>query len=185
MDFSTFAGLLDDLRLPTYPQDETASSYMGQRYSTDIQGRPLDLSSFMSGGYDPVNAPQIKLGMNPNDLSPAMMPYQGAPEGDALSILAQGGSIQNSNIKGFNYGGRAGTELPLSDDMRLALGLQGVSTDVSFGQGQPYGGRFNRADITGIDATLRDLANNREYGAEVKKDFTGNPFVSGFFRQRF
>ena len=184
MDLSTFAGLLDDLRLPSYPQDETASSYMGQRSSTDIQGRPLDLS-FMKGGFDPVYAPQMQLGINPNDLSPAMMPYQGAPEGDALSILAQGGSIQNSSLKGFNYGGRAGTELPLSDDMRLALGLQGASTDITFGQGQPFGGRFNRADITGIDATLRDLANNREYGAEVKKDFTGNPFVSGFFRQRF
>lgn len=185
MDLSTFSGLLDDLRLPSYPQEQAASSYMGQRYSTDIQGSPLDFSSFMKGGYDPVYAPQPQLGMNPNDLSYAMQPYQGAPEGDALSVLAQGGSIQNPTIKGFNYGGRVGTEMPVSDDVRLALGLSGMSNDISYGQGMPWAGRANRADLTGIDATLRDLANNREYGAEVKKDFSGNPFVSGFFRQRF
>ena len=185
MDFSTYAGLLDELRLPSYPQEETANSYMRQRYSTDVQGKPLDFSPFMQGGYDPMFAPVDRLGMNPNDFSSAMQPYQGAQEGDALSILAQGGSIQNSAIKGFNYGGRVGTEMPISNDLRLALGLQGVSSDVTFGQGQPWGGRANRADITGIDATLRDLASNREYGAEVKKDFSGNPLVSGFFRQRF
>lgn len=177
MDLSTLSGLLDELRMPSYPQEQ-------QRYSTDIQGRPLDLS-FMNGGYDPVYAPVDRLGMNPSDLSYAMMPYQGAPEGDALSILAQGGSISNSSVQGFNYGGRVGTEMPLTNNMRLALGLQGASSDVTYGIGEPWGGRANRADITGIDATLRDLANNREYGAEVKKDFSGNPFVSGFFRQRF
>ena len=96
-----------------------------------------------------------------------------------------GGSMQNSNIQGFNYGGRVGTDIPLDEKVRLALGVSGVSSDVSFGQGQSWGGRANRADITGIDATLRDLANNREYGAEVKKDFTGNPFVSLLFKQRF
>lgn len=99
--------------------------------------------------------------------------------------MGGGGSMQNTNVQGFNYGGRLGAEIPLDEKVRLALGVQGTSTDVTFGQGQPWGGRFNRADLTGIDATLRDLANNREYGAEVKKDFTGNPFVSLLFKQRF
>lgn len=126
------------------------------------------------------------LGMNPNDLSRAMMPFQGAPYSESpVSLLGGGGSMQSSDTKGFAMGGRAGVEVPLDERVRIALGIQGVSTDVTYGMGKEYGGRFNRSDITGIDATLKDLAKNREFGAEVKKDFSGNPFVSGFFRQRF
>jgi len=198
MNFGDIAGLLGDFGLQSYPEEQTARSYMAQRASTDIQGVPLDLS-YSRQDFAPVDSPtDIPLGRNPSDFSYAMMPYQGAPEGyvptdfsgteyrqNPVNIMGGGGSMQNSNVQGFNYGGRVGTEIPLDEKVRLALGVSGTSADVTFGQGQPWGGRYNRADITGIDATLRDIANNREYGAEVKKDFTGNPFASLLFRQRF
>lgn len=193
MNFSELEGLLGGLasKLSSYPEEE-------KRVSTDIQGRPLDLS-YSRQDFAPVDIPtNIPLGMNPSDLSYAMMPHQGAPESyvptdfsgqewreSPISLMGGGGSMQNSSVQGFNYGGRLGTEIPLDEKMRIALGVSGTSSDVTFGQGQPWGGRANRADITGIDATLRDLANNREYGAEVKKDFSGNPFVSLLFKQRF
>jgi hypothetical protein len=137
-------------------------------------------------GSSPNMPMRENLGINPSDLSYAMMPYQGAPYSESpVSLLGGGGSMQSANTQGFAMGGRAGLDIPLDEKVRIALGVQGVSTDVTYGMGQEYGGRYNRADITGIDATLRDLAKNREFGAEVKKDFSGNPFVSGFFRQRF
>jgi hypothetical protein len=196
MDEYSLASLLDqlgqsqgiDARLSNYPSEYRAGLLNEIiRNTSGSQVRPVDR---------PTNIP---LGMNPNEMiSQAMLPYQGAPEGYVptdfsgqewrqapINIMGMGGSMQNSNIQGFNYGGRVGTDIPLDEKVRLALGVSGVSSDVSFGQGQSWGGRANRADITGIDATLRDLANNREYGAEVKKDFTGNPFVSLLFKQRF
>ena len=190
MDFSTLEGLLGNLKMPSYPvyaPNDVASEYINQRYSTDIQGKPLYFAP-TSSGYDPVFAPAENLGMNPNDLSNAMMPYQGAPYAQSelpISLLGGGGSMQSSSIQGFNMGGRLGADIPLDEKVRIALGVSGTSTDVTYGIGQPYGGRANRSDLTAIDATLRDLKNNREFGAEVKKDFSGNPFVSGFFRQRF
>ena len=196
MDEYSLASLLDqlgqsqgiDARLANYPSEYRAGLLNEIiRNTSGSQVRPVDRPT------------DIPLGMNPNEIvNEAMMPYRGAPESyvptdfsgqewreSPISLMGGGGSMQNSNVQGFNYGGRIGADLPLDEKMRIALGVQGTSTDVTFGQGQPWGGRFNRADVTGIDATLRDLANNREYGAEVKKDFTGNPFVSLLFKQRF
>jgi hypothetical protein len=196
MDEYSLASLLDqlgqsegiDARLANYPSEYRAGLLNEIiRNTSGSQVRPVDRPT------------DIPLGMNPNEMiSQAMLPYQGAPEGYVptdfsgreyrqapINIMGGGGSMENPGVKGFNYGGRVGTDIPLDEKVRLALGVSGVSTDVTFGQGQSWGGRANRADITGIDATLRDLARNREYGAEVKKDLSGNPFVSLLFKQRF
>ena len=184
--------------------------YLGQTQGVDVrqESYPLitagllneKLANTPNTPYAMVDRPQeIQLGMNPNQMADqAMRPYMGAPdsyiptdfsglnyEQTPISIIGGGGSMEMPGAKGFAYGGRVGTEIPLDEQVRLALGLQGVSTDVSYGMGTDYAGRANRADITGIDAMLRDLANNREFGVEVKKDLSGNPFASLLYKQRF
>jgi hypothetical protein len=84
------------------------------------------------------------------------------------------------------YGGRLSADLPLTEQQLLNLGVSGMANDVTYAMGTPYQGRSARSDITGIDATLRDLARNQEFGASFVKDPIKNePFYSLFYRKRF
>jgi hypothetical protein len=98
-----------------------------------------------------------------------------------------GGAAYNAgNAKGMGYGGRLSADLPLSEQQLLNLGISGMASDVTYGMGTPYQGRSARSDITGIDATLRDLARNQEFGASFAKDpIKNDPFYSLFYRKRF
>lgn len=185
MDEYSLQALLNNLGLiqaATFNQQ----NYRDLPTAAELANQKLNAEYESLLGSSPSMPMRENLGMNPNDFSYAMMPYQGAPYSESpVSLLGGGGSMQSADTQGFAMGGRAGLDIPLDEKVRIALGISGVSTDVTYGMGQEYGGRYNRADITGVDATLRDLAKNREFGAEVKKDFTSNPFVSAFFRQRF
>jgi hypothetical protein len=98
-----------------------------------------------------------------------------------------GGAAYNAgDTKGMGYGGRLSADLPLSEQQLLNLGISGMASDVTYGMGTPYQGRSARSDITGIDATLRDLARNQEFGASFAKDpIKNDPFYSLFYRKRF
>ena len=100
--------------------------------------------------------------------------------------MGGGAGFNTGNVKGMGYGGRLSADLGLSEQQLLNLGISGTASDVTYGMGTPYGGRSARSDITGIDATLRDLARNQEFGASFVKDPIKNePFYSLFYRKRF
>jgi hypothetical protein len=144
----------------------------------------------------------------PSQINPALMQYmaqnfQGGqenqnyfPTGNMSELDKQnlfnigatgGGAAYNAgNAKGMGYGGRLSADLPLSEQQLLNLGISGMASDVTYGMGTPYQGRAARSDITGIDATLRDLARNQEFGASFAKDpIKNDPFYSLFYRKRF
>ena len=109
------------------------------------------------------------------------------PKNEPLPINLQGGmsTFNQGSVKGVGMGGRLGAELPLDEKVRMALGISGGGQDITYAMGTPYEGRSARYDITGIDATIRDLAKNREFGAEVRKAFGNSLMPSVFYRQRF
>ena len=129
----------------------------------------------------------------PSQINPALMQYmaqnfQGGQENQFSPIgLMGGGAAYNAgDAKGMGYGGRLSADLPLSEQQLLNLGVSGMASDVTYGMGTPYQGRSARSDITGIDATLRDLARNQEFGASFAKDpLKNDPFYSLFYRKRF
>lgn len=183
MDLQTLQSILGNLQLnqQSYPEEMQPTGYQSKSYA-----------------QDPMYAPQEYLGINPSDLSFTMQNYQGAPENyvpkdfsasewQKLPLMLSGGgnTMNMTNTKGIGMAGRLGGELPLNENLALALGLSGRSSDVTYGMGQDWQGRSARGDISGIDATLRDLANNREFGAKLEKDVLNNPFASVFYKQRF
>jgi len=109
------------------------------------------------------------------------------PKNEPSPISLQGGmsTFNQGSVKGVGMGGRLGAELPLDEKVRMALGVSGGGQDITYAMGTPYEGRSARYDITGIDATIRDLAKNREFGAEVRKAFGNSLMPSVFYRQRF
>jgi len=109
------------------------------------------------------------------------------PKNEPSPISLQGGmsTFDQGSVKGVGMGGRLGAELPLDEKVRMALGVSGGGQDITYAMGTPYEGRSARYDITGIDATIRDLAKNREFGAEVRKAFGNSLMPSVFYRQRF
>jgi hypothetical protein len=103
-----------------------------------------------------------------------------------MGITGQGAGFNAGNTKGMAYGGRLSADLPLSEEQLLNLGISGAARDITYGMGTDYLGRTARSDITGIDATLRDLVRNQEFGASYTKDPIKNePFYSLFYRKRF
>lgn len=137
-------------------------------------------------GYDPVSAPRENLGMNPNMLPIGVQSYQGAQfTGNPVSLQGMLNTQDGGGIKGNMFGGRLGTEMNLSPEQLLALGVTGGGTRMTYGVGTPYEGQANRSDIMGIDATLRNLARNEEFGAALQKDPKMNPFLSLFYRKQF
>jgi hypothetical protein len=129
----------------------------------------------------------------PSQMNPALMQYiaqnfQGGQENQfsPVGLMGMGAGYNSGDAKGMGYGGRLSADLPLSEQQLLNLGVSGMSSDVTYGMGTPYQGRSARADITGIDATLRDLARNQEFGASFAKDpIKNDPFYSLFYRKRF
>jgi hypothetical protein len=129
----------------------------------------------------------------PDQMNPAFMQYmaqvfQGGQQNQFSPAGLNGGGagFNTGNTKGMAYGGRLSADLPLTEQQLLNLGVSGIANDVSYAMGTPYEGRSARSDITGIDATLRDLARNQEFGASFVKDPIKNePFYSLFYRKRF
>jgi hypothetical protein len=129
----------------------------------------------------------------PNQMNPAFEQYmaqvfQGGQENQfsPIGLTGGGAGFNYGNAKGMGYGGRLSADMPLSDEQMLNLGLSGTASDVTYAMGTPYQGRSARSDITGIDATLRDLARNQEFGASFAKDpIKNDPFYSLFYRKRF
>ena len=150
-----------------------------------IQGL-LDKEPSNVYGYDPISAPRENLGMNPNNVPGSMQNFQGAQfTGMPVSLLGGGNTHVGGGIKGNMFGGRLGTEMNLTPEQMLALGVSGGGTRMTYGIGQPYEGQANRSDIMGVDATVRDLARNQEFGAAYQKDPRMNPFFSLFYRKQF
>jgi hypothetical protein len=129
----------------------------------------------------------------PDQINPALEQYraqvfQGGQENQfsPLGLTGGGAGFNSGDVKGIGYGGRLSADLPLSEQQLLNLGVSGMASDVTYGMGTPYGGRSARSDITGIDATLRDLARNQEFGASFAKGpIKNDPFYSLFYRKRF
>jgi hypothetical protein len=129
----------------------------------------------------------------PDQINPAFEQYmarvfQGGQQNQFSPVGLNGGGagFNTGNVKGMGYGGRLSADLPLTEQQLLNLGVSGMANDVTYAMGTPYQGRSARADITGIDATLRDLARNQEFGASFVKDPIKNePFYSLFYRKRF
>jgi len=129
----------------------------------------------------------------PEQINPALMQYmaqnfQGGQENEfsPLGLTGGGAGFNAGDVKGIGYGGRLSADLPLSEQQLLNLGISGMASDVTYGMGTPYQGRSARSDITGIDATLRDLVRNQEFGASYAKDpIKNDPFYSLFYRKRF
>ena len=129
----------------------------------------------------------------PDQINPALMQYmaqnfQGGQENQfsPVGLMGMGAGFNSGNTKGMAYGGRLSADMPLSEQQMLNLGISGMANDVTYGMGTDYQGRSARSDITGIDATLRDLARNQEFGASFAKDpIKNDPFYSLFYRKRF
>jgi hypothetical protein len=129
----------------------------------------------------------------PDQMNPAFMQYmaqvfQGGQQNQfsPVGLMGGGAGFNTGNVKGMGYGGRLSADLPLTEQQLLNLGVSGMANDVTYGMGTDYQGRSARSDITGIDATLRDLARNQEFGASFVKDPIKNePFYSLFYRKRF
>ena len=147
---------------------------------------PNVMNQQVSKGYDPVQAPYENLGMNPYNQDMAMQNFQGGTfRGMPVSLIGGGGTMLGGGIKGNVFGGRLGAEMNLSPEQQLALGISGAGTKLTYGLGQAYEGQANRSDIMGVDAAIRNLKTNEEYGASYQKDPTMNPFVSLFYRKRY
>jgi hypothetical protein len=145
------------------------------------------------GGYsDPLPRETSPYTM-PDQMNPAFEQYmarvfQGGQQNQFSPVGLNGGGagFNTGNVKGMGYGGRLSADLPLTEQQLLNLGVSGMANDVTYGMGTDYQGRSARSDITGIDATLRDLARNQEFGASFVKDPIKNePFYSLFYRKRF
>ncbi len=147
---------------------------------------PAVMNQPTSYGYDPVQAPYENLGMNPNEQDMAMRTFQGGTfRGMPLSLIGGGNSMYGGGMKGNVFGGRLGAEMNLSPEQQLALGVTGGGAKLTYGIGQPYEGQANRSDIMGVDAAIRNLKTNEEYGAAYQKDPRMNPFLSMFYRKRY
>jgi len=148
---------------------------------------------YQRGGYTEPLPQETRPEPMQNQINPALQQYaaqifQGGQENQFSPLgLTGGGAAYNAgNAKGMGYGGRLSADLPLSEQQLLNLGVSGMASDVTYGMGTPYQGRSARSDITGIDATLRDLARNQEFGASYAKDpIKNNPFYSLFYRKFF
>lgn len=178
------------LLLGNYGIEEPAQfvKNLNKEQKVEIKGLldPQVMNAPTSYGYDPVIAPMENLGVDPNAGLMGMMPFQGGTfTGAPATLQGAYNTHLGGGVKGNMFGGRFGTEINLSPEQQIALGISGGGTRMTYGIGQPYEGQANRADITGIDAAIRNLAKDEEYGAALQKDPRMNPFVSLFYRKRF
>lgn len=122
---------------------------------------------------------------NPNMPVPEEKIFWGADNSKTLNLMAGGGTNESANARGFSYGGRLGTNIPLSEDQILSLGLSGGGMRQRYGIGKPYEGVEDQSKLQAIDATLSDLARNQEFMAQVKRDQNNVPFYSLAYRKRW
>jgi hypothetical protein len=130
-------------------------------------------------GGDLVNQYNPLESMRQNDI------FWGADNQNTLSLNAGGGTFEGDKAKGFNWGGRLGTNIPLTDTQMLSLGLSGGGNRVRYGIGTPYEGVEEQSKLQAIDATLADLARNQEFMAQIKRDQNNRPFYSLAYRKSF
>ena len=181
-------GLVGLLGYGEQPEQELTASQMANQKLRSLDYTPMNFVP----DRPMMDMPQ----RNPSDFNYVNMPFMGAPESlpvdqmfgyEKLPVNLTGGmsTFNQGSVKGVGMGGRLGTELPLDERVRMQLGVSGGGQDITYAMGTPYEGRSARYDITGIDATIKDLAKNREFGAEVKKALGNSLFPSIFYRQRF
>jgi hypothetical protein len=181
-------GLVGLLGYGEQPEQELTASQMANQRLRSLDYTPMNFAP----DRPMMDMPQ----RNPSDFNYANMPFMGAPESLPVDKMfgyekipfSLDGGLSTTNIgsvKGIGMGGRLGAELPLDEQVRLRLGVSGGGQDITYAMGTPYEGRSARYDLTGIDATIRDLAKNREFGAEVRKELSDSLFPSIFYRQRF
>ena len=188
MDLNNLLSSLGLEGLLGYGQQELTASQMANQRLRSMNYEPMNFVP----DRPMMDMPQ----RNPSDFNYANMPFMGAPMPQQFAetqgylqspINLQGGlsTFNEGSVKGIGMGGRLGAELPLDEKVRIALGVSGGGQDITYAMGTPYEGRLARYDLTGIDATIRDLAKNREFGAEVRKELGNTLFPSIFYRQRF
>jgi hypothetical protein len=139
---------------------------------------------------------------------PSMLSSQlGAPmfmgSGDAKGTVqfdGAGGTMGSDGMRGYAGGGRLGVNIPITEQLSdaakfmgaeerdkylLSLGLIGGGANVKYGMGTPYEGKSDMWKVQGIDAVLRDLARNQEFGAAVSRNIKNDPFYSLYYRKTF
>lgn len=170
---------------PYQPTMEDKLAYINQSYPSLLEAlstrdTPMPTAGTIEylGGdyaeqYNPLNA------IRKNDI------FWGADNQNTVSLNAGGGTFEGDKSKGFNWGGRVGTNIPLSEDKLLSLGLSGGGHRVKYGIGTPYEGVEEQSKLQAIDATLADLARNQEFMAQIKRDQNNVPFYSLSYRKRF
>ena len=125
---------------------------------------------------------------DPNMLNPQlgapMFTGSGDPRG-TVQLNTAGGTMSSEGMKGYAGGGRLGVNLPISDTMNTSIGVTGGGANVKYGMGTPFEGKSDMWKVQGIDAVLRDLARNQEFGAGVSRDIQNNPFYSLYYRKAF
>ena len=137
-------------------------------------------------------SPSENLGQNPNNMPLMNQIYQGASspneiQGNVTPFTLQGGggSFATNDVKGFAGGGRIGYETPINESQLLNLGVTGGGADVRYGMGTPFEGKDNQYKIQAIDAVLKDLVKNQQFGASVGRGVNQDPFYSLFYRKNF
>jgi hypothetical protein len=125
---------------------------------------------------------------DPNQLPSQMVApiFMGAgdPQG-TVQLNAGGGSMASQGMRGYSGGGRLAVNLPINENYNTSLGVTGGGANVRFGMGTPDEGRSNMFKIQGIDAVLRDIARNQEFGAGVQRSMQNDPFYSLYYRKNF
>lgn len=117
-------------------------------------------------------------------LSVPMFMGSGDPRG-TVQLDASGGTMASTGMKGYAGGGRLGVNLPINEDYNTSIGVTGAGANVKYGMGTPYEGKSDMWKVQGIDAVLRDLARNQEFGAGVSRDINNNPFYNLYYRKNF
>ena len=120
----------------------------------------------------------------PNQMVAPIFMGAGDPQG-TVQLNASGGTMGSDGVKGYGGGGRLAVNLPVNENYNTSLGVSGGGANVRFGMGTPYEGQSNMWRVQGIDAVLRDLARNQEFGAGVQRDMQNNPFYSLYYRKGF
>ena len=120
----------------------------------------------------------------PNQIAEPIFMGGMEPQG-TVQLNASGGTMSSQGVKGFGGGGRAAVNLPINDNYLASLGISGGGANVRYGMGTPYEGKSDMWRVQGIDAVLRDLARNQEFGAAVNRDMQNNPFYSLYYRKMF
>lgn len=170
---------------PYQPTMEDKLNYINQSYPSLLEPTaPRSVPMPTAGTLEYLGGDYVQQfnpleGVRQNDI------FWGADNQNTLSLNAGGGTYEGDKARGFNWGGRLGTNIPLSEDQLLSLGVSGGGNRVRYGIGTPWEGVENQSKLQAIDATLADLARNQEFMAQIKRDQNNVPFYSLSYRKRF